>query len=212
MSEPAASGRAPLGGRPSPARETQRTRKPAHERRLEVVTAALAHFAHGGYHGTSTEAIARDTGVSQPYLFRLFGTKRELFLACHDAVHARIVETFERAAGEGEAPGSALERMGKAYVALLQDRELLLFQMQSYAACSDPDIRAHVRQRYGETLEIAGRLSGEGPAELWRFFATGMMLNVVASLDLDEISGEQQWAACWASPGAWLTDAGEPPR
>ncbi len=151
------------GAAPPPERAT---RRPAGERRVEVVAAAVAHFARGGYHGTSTEAIARDTGVSQPYLFRLFGTKRELFLACHDAVHGRIIETFERAARAADGGGSALQRMGHAYVALLDDRELLLFQMQSYAACSDPEIRAHVRRRYGETLEVAGRLSGAGPEEL----------------------------------------------
>jgi AcrR family transcriptional regulator len=51
-------------------------RKSAEERREEIVRIAIEHFALGGYNGTSTEAIARDAGISQPYLFRLFRTKR----------------------------------------------------------------------------------------------------------------------------------------
>ena len=45
----------------------------------------MRHFAIGGYNGTSTEAIAREAGISQPYLFRLFRTKKELFIACRTA-------------------------------------------------------------------------------------------------------------------------------
>jgi len=56
-------------------------RMSAEERRESVVRAAMSEFAHGGYHGTSTEAIARRVGVSQPYLFRLFPNKQAIFLA-----------------------------------------------------------------------------------------------------------------------------------
>src|SRR3954471_16547428 len=116
-----------------------KTRKSAQERREEIVTAAFQHFAQSGYNGASTDAIARDAGISQPYLFRLFGTKRDLFLACHDRMHTRIVATF-RTAAEGHPPAERMEHMGRAYTELLADRDILLFQMQSYAACSDPEI------------------------------------------------------------------------
>jgi len=51
------------------------TRKSADERREEILVAALEEFGEHGLHGTSTDDIARRAGVSQPYLFRLFGTK-----------------------------------------------------------------------------------------------------------------------------------------
>ena len=117
---------------------------------------AIEHFALGGYKGTSTEAIAREAGISQPYLFRLFKTKRELFLACHDRQHERLYETF-RTAGESAPPEERLEAMGHAYVGLLEDRHALLFQMQSYAACSDPVIQARVRDHYGELVKLVTR-------------------------------------------------------
>ena len=171
-------------------------RMSAQQRREEIVEIAMRHFAHGGYHGTSTEAIARDTGVSQPYLFRLFGTKRELFIACCDRAHDRIGETFRGAAG-GLPEEERFGAMGHAYVDLIEDRDLLLFHMQMYAACSDPVIQESVRGGYAEMVEMVMRLTGAGPEEVWSFFSTGMLLNVIASLDLEAVAGEREWARMW---------------
>ena len=175
-------------------------RKSAEERREEIVRIAIEHFALGGYNGTSTEAIARDAGISQPYLFRLFRTKRELFLACEDRHHQFLVGVFTRAA-EDAPPQERLQRMGRAYMQeLLPDRTALPFQMQSYAACSDPDIRAHVRRRYGDLVREIGRLTEAPAAKVWHFCATGMMLNVVASLELEAVADEDEWARAWSRP------------
>src|SRR4051812_47283665 len=175
-----------------------RTRKSAGERRDEIVGVAIGHFAVGGYAGTSTEAIARDAGISQPYLFRLFRTKRELFLACHEDCHERILETF-RAAADGVPEDERLERMGKAYVELLRDRTMLLFQMQSYAACGDLEIQGQVRDRYGALIREVGALTGADVEALWRFFGSGMLLNVVAALDLPAVADVGEWAALWGA-------------
>jgi AcrR family transcriptional regulator len=181
-----------------------RTRKSAEERRGEVVQAAFAHFAREGYNGTSTEAVARDAGISQPYLFRLFGTKRDLFLACHDRMSERLQALFREAA-EGAAPEDRLAAMGEAYTQnLLADRPMLLMQMQSYAACSDPEIQAHVRRRFAALVHEVERLTGAGPGEVWSFYSAGMLLNVVASLDLPAVCGEEPWAAGWLDPAAMI--------
>ncbi len=174
-------------------------RKSAEERREEIVGHALRHFALGGYHGTSTEAIARDAGISQPYLFRLFKTKRELFLACFEAAHQEIHDTFEQAA-EGVAREQRLHEMGRAYIRLIEDPTKRLFQMQSYAACSDPVIQERVRGCYGTLVKLVTRLSGEPPERIWQFFSHGMLLNVVASLDLAAIADREPWAKAWVEP------------
>ena len=132
------------------------TRRSADERRRELVEIAISHFAQHGYNGTSTDQIAREAGISQPYLFRLFGTKRELFLACHEAMHERIADTFTRAA-EGVPQDERMKAMGDAYMGLLADRTVLLFQMQSYAACSDPEIQTRVRERYADLVRQVER-------------------------------------------------------
>ena len=75
-------------------------RQTADERRTAVLAAAISEFARSGYAGTSTEAIAARAGISQPYLFRLFGTKKDLFVATYDLVGDRIIRELTLA-GEG---------------------------------------------------------------------------------------------------------------
>jgi AcrR family transcriptional regulator len=160
-------------------------RKSAEVRREEILAVALRHFAEGGYHGTSTEVIAKEAGISQPYLFRLFRTKRELFLACNDRACEKVLDAFYRAAAEAPE-GEKLHAMGHAYVAeLLPDRHAILMMMQGYAAVADPGIQEHVRERYGEIVTKVAELADAGPDEVWSFFATGMLLNLVAALDLE---------------------------
>lgn len=172
-------------------------RKSAQERRDEVLDIAMARFAEGGYHGTSTEVIAREAGISHPYLFRLFRTKKELFLACDDRACEKILDAFQGAAASAE-PGHKLEAMGEAYVdELLPDRHALLMLMQGYVAVSDPEIRDHVRRKYGEVIDAVSELSGAPADEVWRFFATGMHLNIVTALDLGAIAGENRVVAAW---------------
>ena len=175
------------------------SRRSADDRRREIVEIAIEHFAFNGYKAASTNDVAREAGISQPYLFRLFQTKRDLFLACHELIHTRIRETFVNAA-RGVPEPERLHAMGNAYAELLADRTSLLFQMQSYAACADPEIQAQVRRCYGELVREVQRLSGATPEQLWRFFSNGMLLNVVASLDLASVASEDEWAAQWTNP------------
>ena len=191
-----------------PVPDATKTRKSAEERREEIIALTIEQFALGGYRGTSTEAIAREAGISQPYLFRLFKTKRELFLACHDVSDGRILETF-RAAARGVPREEVLPAMGRAYVELLSDRRSLLFQMQSYAACSDPVIQARVRESYRGVVEEVTRLSGATPAEIFDFFSHGMLLNVIASLDLAAIADTDEWARAWCEPGELIRMSNE---
>jgi AcrR family transcriptional regulator len=169
------------------------TRQSAAERRDEILEAALEEFAEHGYHGASREAFARRAGISQPYVFRLFGTKQELFKAVVTRCFRETLEMFQRAA-EGKRGQEALEAMGEAYVARLQtDRKRLQAQMQAYVACDDPEICAVVRAGYGDLVAYAERVSGLEPAVISAFFAQGMLLNVFASMRL--IAGESEpWA------------------
>jgi AcrR family transcriptional regulator len=171
-----------------PARTAQpSTRQTADERRAEIVRAALTEFAAGGYAGTSTESIARRVGVSQPYLFQLFGTKRELFLATvrHGFERTRLVFVDAARRGRLEDPAcDVLERMGFAYMELLADRDLLRVQLQAYAACGDDDVRTVVREEFTRLHRTVRDESGASPEALHHFFAEGMLLNVAAAMEL----------------------------
>src|SRR5438067_12395485 len=125
-------------------------RSTAAARRDDVLDAALIEFAERGLEGTSTEDIARRAGISQPYLFRLFGTKKELYKASVARCFRETLDLFQRAA-EGKRGEEALEAMGKAYVdELLVDRVRLRAQMQAYAACDDPELCSVVRDGFGD--------------------------------------------------------------
>jgi len=168
-------------------------RKSADERSEAVLEAALEEFAARGLDGASTEAIAAKAGISQPYVFRLFGTKKELFMAVIGRCFRQTLELFQRAA-EGRRGEAALKAMGDAYVnELLPDRTRLRAQMQAYAACEDDEIRTVVRDGYGDLVAYAERVSGLSPEAIGRFFATGMLLNVIASMGLQNL--EEPWAA-----------------
>jgi AcrR family transcriptional regulator len=167
------------------------TRLTADERREGVIAAASTEFAAGGYAGTSTEAIARRVGVSQPYLFQLFGTKKELFLAVARACFGRTRRAFEESARaarrQTQDPAVILAEMGQTYVELLRDREMLRLQLQAYAACGDPDIQAVVRDEWAALYRAVAIASGADEASLHGWFAEGMLLNVAASIgDLDQ--------------------------
>src|SRR5919198_4260304 len=137
---------------------TAATRQSAEERREAVLDAAQAEFAARGLHGASTEEIAKRAGISQPYIFRLFGTKKELFKATVARCLRETLEIFQRAA-EGKRGEEALKAMGEAYRTLLEDRVRLRAQMQSYAACDDPEICAVVRAGYGDIVTYVERVS-----------------------------------------------------
>lgn len=169
---------------------TSPTRQTADERRHEIVAAAMAEFAAHGMHGANVQAIARRVGVSQPYVFQLFGTKKELFLAVVREAFARTRIAFEDAAGrqragEYEDCNSVLMAMGNRYKDLLRDRTLLLVQLQAYAACDDADVREVVRREWETLHRFVTEASGASPGEVFEFFSIGMLLNVGAAIGLE---------------------------
>jgi AcrR family transcriptional regulator len=166
-------------------------RKTAEERREAVLEAAMAEFAARGLEGGSTEAIARAVGISQPYVFRLFRTKKELFMATIERCLRGTLEMM-RTASAGLKGEEVLHAIGEAYAERLANPTYLHAQMQSYAACHDPDIREVVRKGYGEMVEYVERASGLPSDRVSHFFAKGMLLNVVASMDL--LQADEGWA------------------
>jgi AcrR family transcriptional regulator len=178
---------------------TPRQRVPAAERRDALVEAAVHEFAHGGLHGTPVDRIARRVGVAQPYVFSLFGSKRELFLAAVDHMWELIADTFTRAAEEFD-PATAppevdvLDAMGMAYVEILgTHRDYLLLQHHAYAACDDEVIRDRVRSNYARLVAHVEQLSGADQERIDDFFRYGMWLNVAAAMGVEDLSAGCEW-------------------
>lgn len=166
----------------APTRHAQRPT--AGQRREDVLEAAVHEFAEHGYHAARTAAIAERAGISQPYVYALFENKKVLFLAVQTLVSDRIRQAFARSWRPGASTAESLRALGQGYRALMADEDLLRCQLQGYAATSDPEIRAHMRQCYTGTFDYLVTLTGFEAETIARFVATGMLLNIGAALDL----------------------------
>ena len=174
---------------------THTPRQTAEERRETIVRAAVSEFAAAGLSGASTEAIARRAGISHAYLFRLFGTKRELFLATVEHAYDVILETFRQAEREREPGVPVVAALGEAYRRLLDDREALVFQLHAYAASGDEDIRATVRRRYLEVMRHVKGVAGLDDDQARLFMALGALMNIGVAVDATELSPDDGWPA-----------------
>jgi len=190
------------------AQDKPRQRVPASERRDALVSAAIHHFAHGGLHGTPVDKIARDVGVAQPYVFSLFGSKRDLFIAAVERCFELTIEMFTQVA-EAYDPATAPElesdvtmAMAAAYVRRLQtDRDLLLLQLQAYAACDDEVIRDRVRSAYARLVNTVAELSGADSERLDEFFRYGASLNQAAAMGVLDMSCGAEWLVAEQATG-----------
>ncbi len=161
-------------------------------RREQVLDAATRAFARTGYAGTSTDVVAREAGVSQPYVVRMFGTKRELFLGVFARSCDRICATFRDVlAGfpadrpfdpEDEADWAQL---GAAYAELVDDRALLLVLLHGFAAGEDPAIGAQARAGMAEIFGVLVD-TGSTAERAMAFIAHGMLLNVMLAMQAPE--------------------------
>lgn len=168
----------------------------AADRRTLVLEAAIEEYGRTGIHATSTEAIAERAGVSQPYLFRLFGTKADLVTAAieHHVDHLR--EVFRSAVANREADTSPLEAMGVAYIGLMDDgARSLQCQLHTWAAASDPAISEVARRTFRDVWDEVATLSDTSADEVRDFMAQGMLLTVLSSLDLMDLYGDPVAAA-----------------
>ena len=161
------------------------TRSSAEERREEILCAAVEEFARFGLYGTSVDAIADKIGISQPYIFRLFGTKKDLFIAAALRVCERIGRAFTEAARAH--PENPLKAMGQAYAPLLSHRSELLVLLHAFAASEDREVGRAVSAGYARLWKLVAETSGASREQVRDFFAAGMGMTVGAALGLQEL-------------------------
>ena len=128
-----------------------------------MLDAATEEFAAKGYHGTSTEDIARTAGISQPYLFRLFGSKKGLYIAAQQRCVDELYTLFAEAAERQDAARRRCFAMAEAYQGIMQDRDRLMLMLKSWATGDDPDIRRVSRAAWRDLVDLAEQTSRERP-------------------------------------------------
>jgi len=187
------------------------------QRRQAVVETACRVFAKGSYHGSTTAQIARETGVSEPVLYRHFSSKRELYVACLDEVWERVHELWEKALAREDDPANWLKTIGKAYLEARAAAKVVLVDLWIQAlteAADDPEIRRALRAQVREVhdfvagvirraQEAGGVLPDRDPdAEAWIFISLGLLTTI--DRRLGSLVGDE-FEDVFASRRAWMT-------
>ncbi len=165
--------------------ETQQpaTRMAAGERRELVLAAAAGVFGERGYVGATTDAVAKASGVSQPYVVRMFGTKAALFQAVLERSLDRLIAAFREEIAQNASSGEDLHLcIGRRYVELLADRGLLLSLMQAFMLGADPEIGPTARAGFLRVYRLLRDVAGFSPVEASQFLSGGMMINTLVGL------------------------------
>jgi len=170
----------------TPTGRPARIRSTAEQRRETVLTAAVRVFSRTGYHGTSVGSVAAAAGISEGYVFRLFGDKQKLFVAALARCYDRIYEALS--AGADGAPSrrsrAVLDAMAMSYAKLISERELLMLQVQALAAADDPLIRAEMLGGEQRLVELVRDRSRAADSTVQMFFARGQLCHLVTALNL----------------------------
>ena len=190
------------------------TRHSGAERREDILDAACEEIATAGFAAATTAAIAQRAGISQPYVFRFFQTKKELSLAVVDRCVGQLLGDWERVVPK---PGETrLEALGRSYVEALPSRRTqLLVQLHAYAAADDPDMaeamRHHLARIYRYVVLQARRDGGADPhAEAASFLSRGFLINAAMAIGLESALTPEEWGGiCAKGEVARVEDRGE---
>jgi AcrR family transcriptional regulator len=189
----------------------------ADERHEQILDAATRAFARDGYHGTRTESVADEAGVSQPYVFRIFGTKLNLFLQVFtratDRIRLALEEVLYERRFDPESDADAA-RLARAY-ASPSDRDLLQIVMHG---CSTGGVDAIAEQSRACLADLFRtiRRTGWGPERCRDFIARGLLVSVMLSLRAPEHlteSSELDLLSRWTlsdAPAVLSQPAGDP--
>ncbi|MDV6259747.1 TetR/AcrR family transcriptional regulator [Rhodococcoides yunnanense] len=166
------------------------------ERKRVVLQAALVCFARKGFYGTTTHEIARQAGISQPYLYRLFANKETLFVGVVELVSGLMNSTVAKHMGESSpslrTPTEALDAARAAYGALIENRDVMMFLMHANCAADEPQVAAAVRSCYAAQVRVVSELLESDEDAIRQWFGAGMLDNIVLALHLSEV--DEPWA------------------
>jgi AcrR family transcriptional regulator len=194
-----------------------RTRLSAKERRTAVVETACRVFAKSSYHGSTTAQIARETGVTEPVLYRHFSSKRELYLACLAAAWERLRVVWDKALEGEEDPGMWLATLAKTYLQGRAADRIILVDLWIQALTEAADdleirrgLREQVREVHGYVADVIRRAQKAGgivperdaDAEAWIFISLGLLSTI--DRRLSGLVGDE-FDRIVASRRAWMT-------
>jgi AcrR family transcriptional regulator len=168
---------------------TARPRLRAEERRQAVLEAACQVFSKKSYRGATTAEIAREAGISEPILYRHFGSKRDLYLACLAVTWQNLRELAERALQEN--PNDCLGAVADMYMAKRARIRLVDLWIQALTEAAEDAaiakaVRRQIREVHAFFAGVIRRGQDEGvvhadrdaDAEAWIFVAGGLLATI----------------------------------
>jgi AcrR family transcriptional regulator len=158
----------------------------AQERRQAVLATACLVFTRSSFRGATTAEIAREAGISEPILYRHFGSKRDLYIACLDEAWRAFRAIAEEAIAAD--PNGCLGAIGDAYMAKQARIRMIDLWIQALTEASEDEvIAAALRRQVREVHEFLAEVIRDGQvrgviaadrdpvAESWIFVATGLL-------------------------------------
>lgn len=175
-------------------RHTRTNLSDADTRREAIVEAALVAFADAGFAATPVTAVAVKAGISQAYVFKLYPTKEELFVAAVERCFTRIEEVLERSAQTVTSgdPDEILYAMGDGYAGLIADRKMLMIQVHAQSASDVPAIRDVLRAGLRRIVSYVKQRSGASDEAVQRFIAFGQLCHLITTADIYDLG--EDWA------------------
>jgi AcrR family transcriptional regulator len=191
-----------------------RARLSAEARRQAVLDTACAVFFRKSYRGATTAEIAREAGITEPILYRHFGSKRDLYLACLEQASRQFREFSEEAIARD--PQGCLGAIADEYMAKRSRLRLVDLWIQALTEASEDEVIASaVREQVRDVHEFfaavirAAQADGvvnrerDPVAEAWIFIAGGVLATIDHRLggllgdDLDRVRASRR---AWMSP------------
>lgn len=163
-------------------------------RRETVIRSAMVVFSSTGYLGTPITDIAKHARISTAYVFKLFPSKEDLFVATLERCFEVILAGLAKAAEESpdQAPEAILFAMGGAYAALIGDRTLLLMQIHAQSAANVPRIAKAFRRGLESIVKFVKHKSNVSDELVQRFIAYGQLCHLITTTGLDR--DKSAWA------------------
>jgi AcrR family transcriptional regulator len=167
---------------------TAETRKPV------VVASALREFARGGYYGATIADVARASGISPAYVFKLFPSKELLFVSALEDCFRQIIETFAAVAdgASDQSPDGILDAMGASYAELISDRDLIMLQVHAQAVASVPEIGQAYRAGIASITLFMKSRSGADDSAVQHAVAFGQLCHLIVTAGLATLTDD--WA------------------
>ncbi len=166
----------------------------AEARRETVLQSAILVFARSGYLGTPITAVAEHARISPAYVFKLFPSKEELFVAtlerCFNLIQAALARGAD--ASPNPSPDGVLYALGGAYAALIADRSLLMLQVHAQSASAVPEIGAALRKGLALITTFAKARSGATDEAVQRFIAYGQLCHLIVTTSIEQ--DDSAWA------------------